>query len=136
MTAIVALLGGVRGTVFAGLALVLGVLLWITGARLDRAQERADLWQQAAQGYVAANATNVHTIDKLKTANAEWAEKYRADLALSEAAVAAVASERDALEAALQQARRDREAVYETDPSAAAWSRTRIPAAVADSLRD
>lgn len=131
----VLLLGGWRASAFAaGLAICAagwGVQSW----RLSSAHKERDAARQTAELSVALNATNVHTIDTLRRANGQWASIHAESEQKAALALAAVARERDALRAEIEKRRAQREHVYETDQSAAAWGRTAVPRAVADSLR-
>ncbi len=91
--------------------------------------------RQTAAAAVASNATLRQTMGTLQRANAEWASKNAADLAAGREAVAAVERERDALQAEVDKRRADRNRLYDTDQSAAAWGRTVVPSAVAAGLR-
>jgi hypothetical protein len=76
------------------------------------------------------------TIGKLVAENRAWAEAAKTQQEAADEAIAAVAGQRDALAKELAVRRRDRGIIYERNPDAAAWARTRVPAAVADQLRE
>lgn len=137
--AVRAFLRRVPGEVWAVLLmLAAGLLLavWAYGAgAASRAQEIGRLDQQLAE-VRAANRDNQATITRLQEVNRELAEGRAADREAAARAVAEVASERDALAADLERRRADRGVIYREDPTADAWARARVPAAVADRLRD
>ncbi len=83
-----------------------------------------------------ANAVAQSVITKLQDTNRELAEGRAADQEAAAEAVADLRSERDALQRELDRRRTDRGVIYERDPSAAAWAATRVPDAVARSLRE
>jgi peptidoglycan hydrolase CwlO-like protein len=84
----------------------------------------------------AANESNLSTIGKLVAENRAWADAAQEQQEAADKAIAAVAGQRDALAKELAVRRRDRGIIYERNPDAAAWARTRVPAAVADQLRE
>lgn len=131
----VLLLGGWRATAFAaGLAICAagwGVQSW----RLSSAHTERDAARRTAELSVALNATNVQTIDTLRRANGQWASIHAESEQKAAVAVAAVARERDALRAEIDKRRAQRNVIYDKQPDAAAWGRTAVPRAVADSLR-
>lgn len=135
MNAVVALLGGVRATVFAGLALALLIAAGVQTWRLREAREDVQHWQLASAAAQEAIATHVQTITDLRGANREWANLAAQKTKEAAAAAEALARERDARARDLEQRRRDRRGTYEQDPEAAAWGRTRVPDAIADRLR-
>lgn len=135
LEAIIKLLGGVRATVFAGIALILlgafGVQSWRLNTRTgERDKLHADsvLWQQA-------NRDNMKAIGELRTANDAWANAAEQVKGRSVQAIAAVDAERNRLQGELADLRRERGTIYATDPDAAAWGRARVPARIADQLR-
>lgn len=135
MSAVVALLGGVRATVFAGLALL---LLAVAGAqtwRLDRVQKERDNLAAASAAAAEANKAAMQTIADLRARNEEWARMAAESAKKAAAAADTLARERAERAKALEQFRRDRRNIYEHDPEAAAWGRTRVPDAIADRLR-
>lgn len=136
MTALVKLLGGVRASVFAGLALVLAIVAVVQTLRVDSRGDTIDGLRAAAVNWKQANRDNVKAIESLRTANAAWAAA--ADNRTREAieAVAAAQAERDRLRAELDSRRRERKGIYERDQDAAAWGRARVPDAVARQLRE
>lgn len=135
MNAVVALLGGVRATVFAGLALALLIAAGVQTWRLDRVQKDRDHWVAASAAAVEANKATMQTIADLRTRNEEWARMATESAKKAAAAADTLARERAERAKALEQFRRDRRNIYENDPEAAAWGRTRVPDAIADRLR-
>ena len=136
MTAIIAALGGIRATVFAGLLILALALAGIQTARLSSAQHERDDWRTAAQAGLAANQTNQATIADLRRVNADWAKKCTFDPAASGEAANKAAENRDALPRDDQRRQEERETmIYDRDQTAAEWGRTSVPAAVADRLR-
>lgn len=142
MASLIALLGGVRAAIFAGLCVALLATVGVQTFRLSRSADKADkavLYQRAAErerdSAIAANNDNLKTIAQLRTANQEWAATAAARNQQAAAAVAAVTSERDALAAELSERRKDRGRFYHEDQDAAAWGRTAVPARLVDQLR-
>jgi DNA repair exonuclease SbcCD ATPase subunit len=137
------LVKAIPAEVWAGLLLLgaLGVGAWWaydTGrdsARAEAAQEIAELKAQVAK-LEEANTAAVDVIARLQEVNRELAEGRAADQEAAAEAVADLRSERDALQRELDRRRTDRGVIYERDPSAAAWAATRVPDAVARSLRE
>jgi hypothetical protein len=134
MSAVIMALGGIRAAVFAAVAAVAIVATGVQSWRLDSAQAGRDEWRRTADSVLAANATNQETIADLQEANRKWSDLW-ASRQQQAAALAAVSSERDALKVELARRRANRGALYENEPEAAAWGRTRVPDSVADSLR-
>jgi hypothetical protein len=135
MNGLVALLGGVRATVFAGIALVLLAVCAVQAMRLDRRADQVDTLEVQAALWQQAVTSKDQAISDLKLANEEWKGLAEQRKQAAAAAVESVARERDALAAELANRRRDRGQIYAQDPDAAAWGRTRIPARIADQLR-
>jgi hypothetical protein len=143
VTVLLALLRRVPAEVWAGLLLLgaLGVGAWWaydTGrdsARADAAQEIAELKALVVK-LEDANEAAQAVITKLQETNRVLAEGRAADQQAAAEAVADLRSERDALRVELDRRRTDRGVIYERDPSAAAWAATRVPDAVARSLRE
>lgn len=133
--AIIEMLGGVRATVFAGIAAALlvavGVQTWRVGGKSDKIQ----LLEAQAVNWAQANKDNVKAIHNLRMANAAWAGLAESRRKRADDAVAAADAERDRLSAELNERRRDRGIIYERNPDAAVWGRGRVPPAVADQLR-
>jgi hypothetical protein len=82
-----------------------------------------------------ANEDNQRAIATLTEANHAWAGVADATRAKADKAAAAVEAQREQFARDLEQARRDRGAIYAKDPDAAAWGRARVPARIADQLR-
>jgi DNA repair exonuclease SbcCD ATPase subunit len=137
------LVKAIPAEVWAGLLLLgaLGVGAWWaydTGrdsARAEAAQEISELKAQVAK-LEEANTAAVDVIARLQEVNRELAEGRAADQQAAAEAVADLRSERDALQRELDRRRTDRGVIYERDPSAAAWAATRVPDAVARSVRE
>lgn len=143
MTVLLALLRRVPAEVWAGLLLLTAFTFagwWIydagrDSARAEAAQEIAELKEQVAK-LEEANTAAVDVIARLQKVNRELAEGRAADQEAAAEAVADLRSERDALRVELDRRRTDRGVIYERDPTAAAWAATRVPDAVARSLRE
>lgn len=121
-------------------ALILAVVAWWAyDAVYDRGAASRDTEVAALHAQIeaarAAEKSNLAAIDKLVAENRAWAAAAQVQQEKAAAAVAAVAQERDALARELAQRRHDRGIIYERNPDAAAWARARMPAAVADQLR-
>jgi len=124
--------------VWLGLGLLAAGLLYGQArfsAGAESRQGEVDAARRTAAAAVASNATLMQSVKTLQAANDAWAEKYAADKAASDRAVAAAERERDALQAELTKRRADRDKLYANDANAAAWGRTTVPDAVARSLR-
>lgn len=135
MTAIIALLGGVRGTIFAGIALALLIAAGIQHHNLGQKQDKIDGLNAQALVWEAANRDNVKALADLRKANAAWANQARDTERKAARAVEAVSQERDALAARVETLRRERGEIYDRNPDAAAWGREPVPGAIADQLR-
>lgn len=133
--ALIGLLGGVRATVFAAIALILLVVLGVQTWRASEKQERVDLLEAQALNWEQANRDNLQAIADLRKANQAWAGVADARKKQAAKAVETVAAERDALAAELQKRRHDRGIIYRENPDAAAWGRMPVPSRVADQLR-
>jgi len=139
---IVTFLGGWRATIFLALAVALGATVMVQSHRLEAAQAEIverdteiSGFKAAIATYQGAQTTNLATIKELRAANEAWATAADARTNRANQAIAAVAAERDALAAELDESRRARKGIYENDPTAAAWGRARVPDSVAGSLR-
>lgn len=140
--AIVQLIGGWRATAFLALAVALGATMLVQSHRLEAAQAEIverdteiSGFKAAIATYQGAQETNLGTIKELRAANEEWATAADARTNRANQAIAAVAAERDALAAELDESRRARKGIYENDPTAASWGRARVPSRIADGLR-
>ena len=139
---IVTFLGGWRATIFLALAVALGATVMVQSHRLEAAQAEIverdteiSGFKTAIDTYQGAQETNLATIKELRAANEAWATAADARTNRANQAIAAVAAERDALAAELDESRRARKGIYENDPNAAAWGRARVPDRVAAGLR-
>jgi hypothetical protein len=138
---LVALLGGIRGTVFAAVAVAALAFCGVQSARLQSARDTiavrdttiADLRAETAT-LRGANHSNSATIHNLRAANAELADAARADQAEAERVAARLERERDRLHGELLVERKRRADIYQGDDYAKRWAETAVPAAVADRL--
>jgi len=138
---LVALLGGIRGTVFAAVAVAALAFCGVQSARLQSARDTiavrdttiADLRAETAT-LRGANHSNAATIHNLRAANAELADAARADQAEAERVAARLETERDRLQGELLAERKRRAEIYQGDDYAKRWAETAVPAAVADRL--
>lgn len=135
LKALIALLGGVRATVFLAVAVLLLAAFGVQTVRLDHRTGERDKLQADSVLWQQANRDNVKAIADLSAANAAWADAARAGQARAEAAAQKIAQEREQHARELEEARNERGVIYATDPNAAAWGRTRVPARIADQLR-
>lgn len=121
----------------AGAVLAAGVLIYFEGKSEGKAECAVTIEDKNARisALEVANATNLDTIKALEAANRELAEGRATDKAKADAAIKALASERDALAADLAKRRANRETIYRENQDAAAWGRTRVPDRIADGLR-
>lgn len=124
-----------------GIAVLAGLLVWQAyGWAYDRGVASRDtevaLLQTRIVTLESAAETNLQTIAVLKAKNKEWADAARVQEEQAADAVAAVTRERDALAKELEQRRKNRQVIYEQNPDAAVWGRTRIPDSVAYQLRE
>lgn len=103
---------------------------------VSRYRAQAITFKSAVLTFKSAQETNLATIAKLQGANADWADKCRADQ--PEARQQAQASVRaDAKrQASAQKSIKSLQATYASEPTVKAWADTRVPAAVADRLRE
>lgn len=124
------ILGIVAALFLAGAATIAYQRLELRAARVELLA--ANLERDTA---IAANKTLAETVGRLQSANRELAEGRRADQVAAAEAAAALENYRRQVAGELAAARSDRSRIYETDPSAAAWSRARVPDAIADRLR-
>jgi len=120
---------GVLGT-------VLGGLLWLSDARLDKARTKIATHEQTIATFRETNTANLATIDSLEADNAAWAEQWErhagrwdeerarltAELANERAARA---RDRDAANAELER-------ILSDDIDAATWSAQPLPDRIAD----
>lgn len=138
---LVALLGGIRGTVFAAAAVAALAFCGVQSARLQSARDTiadrdttiADLRAETAT-LRGANASNAVTITNLRAANQAFADAARVNQAEAERVAAKLQNERDRLQGELQAERKRRADIYQGDDYAKRWAETAVPAAVADRL--
>lgn len=109
---------------------------WIFHRGAASREQEVNLWRTAAQAATEANRANQKTIAGLREANAAWAATCTLDQNASGEAVSTVEANRDALPADDNRRQQERGRTYETEPSAAEWSRTRVPESVARRLRN
>jgi hypothetical protein len=104
---------------------------------LDIRHQAAEIavYKAAAIEYESAQKTNLATISQLSSANTQWAETYKARVALAQSYINANIQYQNQLQTQLSAARKQLGAVYAKDPNARAWSTQRIPAAVDQQLR-
>lgn len=140
--AIVQLIGGWRATAFLALAVAFGATVMVQSSRLEAAQAKIVERDNEISGFKAAIATyqgaqetNLGAIKTLRAANEAWSTAADARNQRADDAVAAVAAERDALAAELDESRRARKGIYDRDRDAAEWGRAVVPARIADDLR-
>jgi hypothetical protein len=134
--AIVSVIGGVRATAWAALALALLIATGVQSCRLDSAQDASSdarakiaVWQQA-------DTNNRLAIKRLSDANAMWAAKHAADEKAGKDAADRLQARVGQLAAQNTNLRKQLENIYAKDPNARRWANTGIPAAVADRLLD
>jgi type IV secretory pathway TrbL component len=130
------ILGGWRAAIFFAIAVAFGATLAVQSARLSSRTAERDTLQAQAATWQQANASNVQAIDDLKRANARWSSLAKDGQTQAAKAVAAVASERDALAKELDNSRRARSELYRENPDAAAWGRTAVPDSLSRQLRE
>lgn len=135
LSAVIALLGGVRAAVFAAIALAMLVVSGVQTWRVDAKAGRIALLEAQALNWEQANRDNLQAIADLRKANQAWAGVADARKKQAAKAVETVAAERDALAAELQKRRHDRGIIYRENPDAAAWGRMPVPSRIADQLR-
>jgi hypothetical protein len=139
VAATVGFLRGIPREVWYAIGLAL-LAWWAYDAVFDRGAASRDAQVANLQTMLeterAANESNLSTIGKLVAENRAWADAAQEQQEAADKAIAAVAGQRDALAKELAVRRRDRGIIYERNPDAAAWARTRVPAAVADQLRE
>jgi hypothetical protein len=135
MNAIVAVLGGVRASIFALIAVLLLLACWVQERRLTAAQQTVAELTRDNVLFKDANKTNVETIARLRFANEEWERQahVRSNTAAASIKRLYIAQEKTQAELAAEKAKRLE--VYRENPNADAWGRARLPDRIADSLR-
>ena len=118
------------------LSLILGGLLWLSDARLDKARTKIATHEQTIATYKETNTANLETIDSLEAANAAWADLWdehagnwdeeRAKL------TAELANERAARARDRATANAELERILANDTDAATWSAQPLPDSIAD----
>lgn len=115
--------------------IALGVIGW-QRIEVGHYKAQAITWQSAVDTFQSAQKTNLATIAKLQDANADWASKCKANQpeARHEAQLSVQADAKR--QASAQKSIKSLQATYEHEPDVRAWADTRVPAAVADRLRE
>lgn len=134
--ALVALLGGVRATIFALAAVV---LLIVAGAQTWRLHTSQVALATAQKQTAIAETTaqwNLGTIKELREANAEFAETCRADAARDAETIAGLQSRTNELDAQARTLRARLAEVYRHDQASRDWAAVRVPDAVVVRLRE
>ena len=134
MTAALALLR--RVPIWVWIVLVLLAIVGVQRAELSHYRASAATDATTITALRQAQTTNLETIATLRTANAQWAQKYAAQLQNAKVYVDALRDYSTKLEAKKTAAEHTIQVIYEHDPSARAWASEPVPVAVADRLRD
>lgn len=115
--------------------IALGVIGW-QRVEVGHYKAQAVTLHSAVDTFQSAQKTNLATIAKLQGANADWASKCRANQpeARHEAQLSAQGDAKRQASAA--KSIKSLQATYEREPTVKAWADTRVPASVADRLRE
>lgn len=136
MTAIVALLGGVRATVFLAACLVLTVIVGVQHHELGMRDDKITVLQASVDDAAKVNKGNLDAVATLQQANADFAAQCQIDKDKL-AATLKQASEREANITEQNETLKSKMAeVYRANPAADAWRRNAVPDAVIDGLRN
>lgn len=134
MTAVWALLAKVPLWAWV-LLIALGVIGW-QRVELRHCEARAVTLKSAVSTFQDAQTTNLSTIATLERANTDWADKCKANQpeARQQAQLSAQADAKR--QAGAAKSIKSLQATYASEPTVKAWADTRVPAAVADRLRE
>lgn len=110
----------------------LGVQTW----RASHYKTQVITFKSAVLTFESAQKTNLATIATLQSANAEWASKCKADQPKARQQAQESAQADAKRQAGVAKSIKSLQATYEHEPTAKAWADTRVPAAVADRLRE
>ncbi len=135
MKAVLDLIGGVRAAVFLGLFLATLVALGVQSHRLDTRTEERDTLKAEALVWASAQRTNMETIATQARALEQWRGIAGEREAEAQAAAREAASLQAALEAEQERRKTERQVIYDRNPEARQWGATRVPAELADQLR-
>lgn len=115
--------------------IALGVIGW-QRVEVSHYKAQSVTLQSAVLTFKSAQKTNLSTIAKLQGANADWAGKCKANQpeAFHEAQLSVQGDARRQASAA--KSIKLLQATYASEPTVKAWADTRVPAAVADRLRE
>lgn len=122
--------------VLAGLLLAALIVIGWQRVEVSRYKSQAVTLQSAVDTFQSAQKTNLATIAKLQGANAGWASKCKANQpeARHEAQLSVQGDAKRQASAA--KSIKLLQATYASEPTVKAWADTRVPAAVADRLRE
>lgn len=132
--AIVGALGGIRGTIFAGIALAALIAAGIQTHRLGNAQDENKLLTGAVTGYQQAQEVNLGTIGNLQARLEAMVRQRALDQEAANRAVAAAIAANDATARQLANTTKELNDVYARIPSARAWGSVGVDASVLDKL--
>lgn len=136
MTAIVALLGGVRATVFLAASLILLAIVGVMSHQLANRDADIVILQTSVDDAAKVNKGNLDAVAALQQANADFAAQCQIDKDKL-AATLKQASEREANITEQNETLKSKMAeVYRANPAADAWRRNVVPDAVIDGLRN
>lgn len=135
MKAVLDIIGGVRAAVFLGLFLAALAGLGIQSHRLDTRTEERDAMKAEALVWASAQKTNMETIAKQARALEQWRGIAGEREAQAQAAAREAAGLQEALEAERERRKNERQVIYDRNPEARQWGATRVPAELADQLR-
>lgn len=136
MTTIVALLGGVRATVFLVASLILLAIVGVQNHEIGSRDEKITTLQASVDDAAKVNKGNLDAMAALQQANADFAAQCQIDKDKLSATLKQ-ASEREANITEQNETLKSKMAeVYRANPAADAWRRNAVPDAVIDGLRN
>ena len=116
--------------ILAGLLLACLLAVGVQTWRVSHYKSRAITLQSAVLTFESAQTTNLATIDKLKRANAAWADKYAADTAKAAKAAQDATAYAEAQHKAAQAAQKALRDAYAAHPDVKAWADGIVPPSV------
>lgn len=134
MNTLIALFGGVRGAIAAGVGLVAIVAAGVFGFMWNLESARLDACKAEGRQFAEAQRTNLETIDGLIGKLNEVTARHAANDKAAAKAADKLEAEKAAIAKARDAALEDLNDVYRKQPAAKAWAGTAVPRAVADRL--
>jgi hypothetical protein len=134
VNAFIALFGGVRGAIAAGVGLVAIVVAGVFGFMWNLESARLDACKAEGQQWADAQTTNLQTIDGLIAKLQEVTARHAANKKAAAKAADKLEAEKAAITKERDQALKGVNDEYAKNPAAKAWAGTAVPRAVADRL--